>query len=89
MMSREFPILLQGRDESRHTKQPRSVLFFFLIVFLSFYDIVINMIRQAQKVRIYPTDQQKQQLAGAVAGTVTTAISVPLVTSKSVISILN
>jgi putative transposase len=27
---------------------------------------MISMIRQAQKVRIYPTDQQKQQLAGAM-----------------------
>jgi putative transposase len=27
---------------------------------------MINMIRQAQKVRIYPTDEQKQQLAGAM-----------------------
>jgi putative transposase len=27
---------------------------------------VIDIIRQAQKVRIYPTDQQKQQLAGAM-----------------------
>ncbi|MGK7915503.1 MAG: RNA-guided endonuclease InsQ/TnpB family protein [Prochloraceae cyanobacterium] len=33
---------------------------------LSLYDIMIGMIRQAQKVRIYPTDEQKQQLAGAM-----------------------
>ena len=33
---------------------------------LSFYDIVIDMIRQAQKIRIYPTEEQKQQLAGAM-----------------------
>ncbi|PSB11759.1 transposase [Pleurocapsa sp. CCALA 161] len=28
--------------------------------------MMINMLRQAQKVRIYPTDEQKQQLAGAM-----------------------
>ena len=33
---------------------------------LSFYDIVVDMIRQAQKIRIYPTNEQKQQLAGAM-----------------------
>lgn len=33
---------------------------------LSFYDIMLNMIRQAQKIRIYPTNEQKQQLAGAM-----------------------
>jgi putative transposase len=33
---------------------------------LSSYSIMIDMIRQAQKVRIYPTDEQKQQLAGAM-----------------------
>jgi putative transposase len=27
---------------------------------------MVGMIRQAQKVRIYPTDEQKQQLAGAM-----------------------
>jgi hypothetical protein len=36
------------------------------IAILSLYDIMIGMIRQAQKVRIYPTDEQKQQLAGAM-----------------------
>ena len=36
------------------------------MVVLSLYDIVIDMIRQSQKVRIYPTDEQKQQLAGAM-----------------------
>ena len=33
---------------------------------LPLYDIVLDMIRQAQKIRIYPTDEQKQQLAGAM-----------------------
>ena len=27
---------------------------------------MIDMIRQAQKIRIYPTDEQKRQLAGAM-----------------------
>ncbi len=51
--------------ESRSTINRAATLFFFYLV-LSFYDIMIDMIRQAQKVRIYPTDQQKQQLAGAM-----------------------
>lgn len=50
-----------GDDNELDTKQdylPRSIL--------SLYDILIVIIRQAQKVRIYPTDEQKQQLAGAM-----------------------
>ena len=33
---------------------------------LPLYSILVSMIRQAQKVRIYPNNQQKQQLAGAM-----------------------
>ena len=43
--------------------QPINKIFSAL---LSFYDIVVGMIRQAQKIRIYPTNEQKQQLAGAM-----------------------
>jgi putative transposase len=50
-----------GDDNELRTKQNS-----LSVTTLSFYDIVIDMIRQAQKVRIYPTDQQKQQLAGAM-----------------------
>ena len=35
-------------------------------VVLSMYDIMIDMIRTSQKVRIYPTEEQQQQLAGAM-----------------------
>ena len=33
---------------------------------LSFYATMIDMIRQGQKIRIYPTNEQKQQLARAM-----------------------
>jgi putative transposase len=50
---------------ARPINKPRSDIIFSQFI-LSFYDMMIDMIRQAQKVRIYPNDQQKQQLAGAM-----------------------
>ena len=57
---RELSVLAkQGWDESN-----QYILTSF--TFLSFYSMMINMIRVAQKIRLYPTTEQQQQLAKAM-----------------------
>ena len=58
-MLREFPILYRlGMNRNQQQN--------IFGVVLSFYIIMVNMIRVAQKIRLYPTIEQQQQLAKAM-----------------------
>jgi putative transposase len=59
-MSGRIPHLLKLWDECPTNKQD------IFGADLSFYGIVVNMIRVAQKIRLYPTPEQQQQLAKAM-----------------------